>query len=146
VAPAAIVAVRSHLLSGLEGAKGGHAIQEAGNIEAVPDHALQRVRAIFQRGLDSISGGHSVQRATHQPMVSGRALSGAMQTIAEDPMGLAGGSAIQPAVESTDAMDTAAQALQLLAEISAGLSTAREDLPKMQAAGLQSRAARQLLG
>jgi len=146
VEPAAIVAVRSHLLSGLEAAKGGHAIQEVGNLDAVPDDALRRVRAVIQRGLDSFKGGHSVQRATHEPMVSSTALSGAMETIADNLMGFAGGSAIQREVRSPDALASARQATALSTELSSGLSTVGEDLPKMQAAGLHTRAARQLLG
>ena len=146
VQPAAIVAVRAHLMAGWESVKGGHEVQETANLDAVPIPELQRVREVYQRGLDSTRGGHSVQRATYEAQVSADVLVSNRETIAENLMGFADGSPIQQATRPLEPFDPAASARQLASDVSHTLSWASSDLPRLQAAQLHGRAARQILG
>jgi hypothetical protein len=146
IQPAAIVAVRAHLMAGWEGVKGGHAVQETANLDAVPIPAMQRVREVYQRGFDSMKGGHGVQQATFEPQVSSEALNARRDDIADNMMGFAGGNPIQRATTPLQPFDPAPSARALAADVAGAITRNPSDLPRMQAAQLHARAARQILG
>ena len=133
-------------MTGLEGAKGGHAVQETSNLDAVPIPAMQRVREIYQRGFDSMEGGHGVQQATYEPQVSSEAIQTTLETIEDNMMDFAGGNPIQKATRPLQPFDPAPSARHLAADVASALSRRSSDLPQMQAAQLHGRAARQILG
>jgi hypothetical protein len=142
VEPAAIVSLRSHDNSGWEAVKGGHSVQEAGNLHEVPNHALQRVRSVLQRGWDSMRGGHRVQQATYEPTVSNAELTSNIRNINRNNMSFAGGSTVQHEVRSPSlADDFGPQARRLAESVATKLKQAQPHLGKLQAARLQPKAA-----
>lgn len=146
VEPAAIVSVRSRYTRGYEAARSGHAVQEAGDPDAVSDSGLQKVRSILQRGFESMTGGHKVQQLTYEPRVSRPELNHIIETIEQNVMGMAGGSEVQHQIRRPELADTfVGEAKQLAAEMSEKLQQSRPKLETIQARGIDRNAATRML-
>lgn|GEM_PF-4228256 len=148
VEPAAIVQVRSHHMRGWDAAAGGHAVQEAGNMEAVPSHALQRVRSVLQRGWDSMRGGHRVQQQTYEPTVSHPELTSTVNRWKSNVDSLATGSKVQHESKAPKHADRnyGPRARQLAEQVAAKLSAARPKLGEIQSMHIDRGAAARLMG
>lgn len=147
VEPAAIVSIRSTHNRGWDAAAGGHSVQEASQLDAVPTRALEQVRSVLQRGWDSMRGGHRVQQATYEPTVSNTELTGTIQRWNRNNDGFAGGSKVQAEVRGPRLADrTYGPKARALAEtVSAKLIESRPQLNSVQAVGLDRGAVRSIL-
>lgn len=147
IGPAAIVQLRSRFAESLEGARGGHAVQEAGNRDEVSLSGLQRLRGLLERGFKSMEGGHKVQQITFEPTVSTTELVDNIETIESNVMDMAGGSQVQHEVRNPSLADSfVREGKKLAAEISSQLQSASKELPKVQARGIDRNAVARILG
>lgn len=141
IGPAAIVAVRAHLLSGTDSTQDRTPVREPTATDALGNPALQRVRELLKPGLNTIKTEQAAARATVETVESAKALQATLPGL---PVTTA--TTVDQISAQLQPSDPAVSAHQLALDVAGALPRRTTDLQRMQAAQLHSRAAMQILG